>query len=103
MITTQPWARPDTDNTSDAEAGSAAGHDDKFHEECGVVGVWNMTDAAAVAALGLHALQHRGQEATGIVCYDGQRFHAHKGMGLVGDVFADTRVMATLKGSSAIG
>ena len=46
--------------------------DDKLHEECGVFGVWNVTDAAAVTALGLHALQHRGQEATGIVSYDGQ-------------------------------
>jgi len=77
--------------------------DDKFHEECGVVGLWNMPDAAAVSALALHALQHRGQEATGIVTFDGQRFHSQKGMGLVGDVFADTRVMAGLKGTSAIG
>jgi amidophosphoribosyltransferase len=77
--------------------------DDTLHEECGVFGVWNVPDAAAVTALGLHALQHRGQEATGIVSYDGNRFHSHKGMGLVGDNFSDARVMATLRGPIAIG
>ena len=63
------------------------GDDDKMHEECGVFGVWNMPDAAAVTALGLHALQHRGQEATGITTFDGHRFHNHKGLGLVGRQF----------------
>jgi amidophosphoribosyltransferase len=80
-----------------------AGEDDKLHEECGVIGLWNVTDAAAVTALGLHALQHRGQEATGIVSYDGARFHSHKGMGLVGDNFGDARVIASLPGPAAIG
>ena len=79
------------------------GQDDKPHEECGVFGIWNTTDAAAVAALGLHALQHRGQEATGIVSYDGHRFHSHKGLGLVGDNFGDARVIAGLPGSRAVG
>jgi amidophosphoribosyltransferase len=82
---------------------SPHGDDDKFHEECGVFGVWNVSDAAAVTALGLHALQHRGQEATGIVTFDGARFHSHKGMGLVGDNFGDARVIASLPGPSAIG
>jgi len=77
--------------------------DDKLHEECGVFGVWNMVDAAAVTALGLHALQHRGQEATGIVSYDGQRFHQQRGLGLVGDNFGDARVIASLPGANAIG
>ena len=77
--------------------------DDKLHEECGVFGVWNCADAAAVTALGLHALQHRGQEATGIVSYDGSRFHAHKGLGLVGENYSDARVMARLPGSRAVG
>jgi amidophosphoribosyltransferase len=77
--------------------------DDTLHEECGVFGVWNVPDAAAVSALGLHALQHRGQEATGIVAYDGTRFHSHKGMGLVGDNFGDARVIASLPGRTAIG
>ncbi len=77
--------------------------DDKPHEECGVFGIWNHADAAAVTALGLHALQHRGQEATGIASYDGKRFHLHKGLGLVGDNFGDARVMATLPGNRAVG
>jgi amidophosphoribosyltransferase len=80
-----------------------AGHDDKLHEECGVVGIWNHPDAAAVTALGLHALQHRGQEATGIVTFDGQRFHSHRGLGLVGDNFGDARVIASLAGNRALG
>ncbi len=80
-----------------------AAEDDKPHEECGVFGVWNVPDAAAVTALGLHALQHRGQEATGIVSFDGARFHSHKGMGLVGDNFGDARVIASLPGTRAIG
>jgi amidophosphoribosyltransferase len=79
------------------------GDDDKFHEECGVIGLWNVPDASAVTALGLHALQHRGQEATGIVSYDGARFHSHKGLGLVGDIFGDAKVIAGLPGINAIG
>jgi amidophosphoribosyltransferase len=77
--------------------------DDKPHEECGVVGLWNHPDAAAVAALGLHALQHRGQEAAGIVTYDGSHFHSHRGLGLVGDNFGDARVIASLAGNRAVG
>ena len=81
----------------------ATDEDDTLHEECGVFGVWNIVDAAAVTALGLHALQHRGQEATGIVSYDGRRFHQQRGLGLVGDNFGDARVIASLPGASAIG
>ncbi|MBU6449165.1 MAG: amidophosphoribosyltransferase [Rhodospirillales bacterium] len=77
--------------------------DDKPHEECGVFGAWNVSDAAAITALGLHALQHRGQEATGIVTHDGVRFHSHKGLGLVGDNYGDAKVMAGLPGARAIG
>ena len=77
--------------------------DDKPHEECGVFGIWNHPDAAAVTALGQHALQHRGQESTGIVSFDGRHFHSHRGMGLVGDNFSDARVMASLAGTSAVG
>ena len=79
------------------------GEADTLHEECGVFGVFNVTDAAALTALGLHALQHRGQEATGIVSFDGRRFHMQKGLGLVGDNFGDARVIASLPGISAIG
>ncbi len=77
--------------------------DNSLHEECGVFGVWNVPDASAVAALGLHALQHRGQEATGIVSFDGARFHSHRGMGLVGDNFSDRRVIDKLPGRTALG
>jgi amidophosphoribosyltransferase len=79
------------------------GDDDKLHEECGVFGVWGVADAAALTALGLHALQHRGQESTGIVTYDGARFHSHRGLGLVGDNFSDAKVIAGLPGRSALG
>lgn len=84
-------------------AGDGSPDGDKLHEECGVVGLWNVPDAAAVIALGLHALQHRGQEATGIVSYDGARFHSHRGMGLVGDNFGDAKVIGSLKGLNAVG
>jgi amidophosphoribosyltransferase len=79
------------------------GDDDKFHEECGVIGIWNHSDAAALTALGLHALQHRGQEASGIVTFDGKHFHSHRGMGLVGENFSDARTMARLPGNRAMG
>ena len=78
--------------------------EDKLHEECGVFGVWRAADAAALTALGLHALQHRGQEASGIVSLDENGiFHAHKGLGLVGDIFGDAKVIAGLPGNSAVG
>jgi len=78
--------------------------DDHPHEECGVVGVWGSMDAAALTALGLHALQHRGQEAAGIVSLQSSgQFHAHKGRGLVGDNFGDAAVIAGLPGHAAVG
>ncbi|WP_114393612.1 amidophosphoribosyltransferase [Oleisolibacter albus] len=77
--------------------------DDKLREECGVFGVLGPQDAAALAALGLHALQHRGQEAAGIVSFDGSEFHAHRALGQVGDIFGNEQVMRTLKGAAAIG
>ena len=61
---------------------------DRLREECGVFGIFGHPDAAAVTALGLHALQHRGQEATGIVTFDGTRFHSERRLGLVGDAFS---------------
>ncbi|GGE46978.1 amidophosphoribosyltransferase [Agaricicola taiwanensis] len=76
---------------------------DRLHEECGVFGIFGHPDAAALTALGLHALQHRGQEAAGIVTYDGGRFHAEKRLGLVGDHFSDSRVIERLPGKAAIG
>lgn len=77
--------------------------DDKLHEECGVFGIYGHSEAAALTALGLHALQHRGQEAAGIVSYDGRHFHSHKGMGKVGDNFSSEKVISSLKGSAALG
>jgi amidophosphoribosyltransferase len=77
--------------------------DDHLHEECGVFGVWGHAEAAALTALGLHALQHRGQEAAGIVAYDGEQFHAHRGLGHVGENFGSKDVIASLPGHSAIG
>ncbi len=77
--------------------------DDKLHEECGIFGVWGSPDAAALSALGLHALQHRGQEACGIVAYDGRQFHAHRGLGQVGDNLNSEAVISRLPGFAAIG
>jgi amidophosphoribosyltransferase len=76
---------------------------DHFHEECGVFGIYGHPDAAALTALGLHALQHRGQEAAGIVAYDGSQFNAHRGPGLVGDNFGSKDVIGRLPGTVAIG
>lgn len=77
--------------------------DDRLREECGVFGIFNHPDAAAITALGLHALQHRGQEASGIVSYDGKNFHSERRMGLVGDSFSKASVVGRLKGRMAIG
>lgn len=76
---------------------------DKFHEECGVFGVYGHPDASALTALGLHALQHRGQEAAGIVSYNGHQFYSHRALGLVGDNFNSQKVINKLKGDYAIG
>ncbi len=77
--------------------------DDKLHEECGIFGVYGSKDAGALAALGMHALQHRGQEAAGIVTCDGQQFHSHRALGHVGENFGDPAVMGKLPGGLAIG
>src|SRR3954465_10194735 len=77
--------------------------DDTLRLECGVFGVYGVRDAAAVTALGMHALQHRGQEACGIASFDGQRFHTERHMGLVGDAFGGGDLVERLPGRSAIG
>jgi amidophosphoribosyltransferase len=78
--------------------------DDKLHEECGVFGVFGHPDAGALTVLGLHALQHRGQEAAGIVTYDGTQFIAERHPGLVGDIFGKNSPHAEkLKGGNAVG
>ena len=76
---------------------------DTLHEECGVFGIHNFEDASALTALGLHALQHRGQEAAGIATYDGKHFHLERRFGLVGDNYSDAATMAKLPGNNAIG
>ncbi len=76
---------------------------DRLREECGVFGIFGHADAAALTALGLHALQHRGQEAAGIVSFDNGRFHSERRLGLVGDTFSDASVIAKLKGTQAVG
>ena len=76
---------------------------DRLREECGVFGIFGHPDAAAITALGLHALQHRGQEAAGIVSFDGKRFHSERRLGLVGDAFAKRTVIDRLPGNAAIG
>ena len=75
----------------------------KLKEECGLFGVSNNTDASALTALGLHALQHRGQEGCGIVSFDGKKYHSEKRFGLVGDNFSKEKVLKNLSGNYAIG
>ncbi len=75
---------------------------DQFHEECGVFGIFNHAEAANMAYLGLHALQHRGQEGAGIVSSDGQTLHSERGVGLVGEIFTRDRI-ALLPGNMALG
>ena len=75
----------------------------KLKEECGVFGISNMPDASTLTALGLHALQHRGQEGCGIVSFDGKKYHSEKRFGLVGDNFNKEKVLKKLPGKFAIG
>jgi amidophosphoribosyltransferase len=77
--------------------------DDKLREECGIFGVSAMEGAAALVALGLHALQHRGQEAAGITTYDGHHFHTHRAMGHVAGNFDRDDVIRALPGTVACG
>jgi amidophosphoribosyltransferase len=76
---------------------------DTLREECGVFGIFGHPEAAAITALGLHALQHRGQEAAGIVSFDGTRFHSERRLGLVGDTFSRREVIERLPGNAAVG
>ena len=76
---------------------------DKLREECGIFGAINASDAAAVTALGLHALQHRGQEAAGIVSFDGSEFYVRRGLGHVAENFSSSGAIAELPGHMAAG
>jgi amidophosphoribosyltransferase len=86
--------------TADDDDGSDL--DDHFHDQCGVFGIWGSFEAANHTYLGLHALQHRGQEAAGIVSSDGAQVYAHRALGLVQDIFS-APVLAKLPGDRAIG
>ena len=77
--------------------------DDKLREECGIFGIWNADVAASFVALGLHALQHRGQEAAGVTSFDGNSFHSHRAMGHVAGNFDRDEVIRSLAGHTAIG
>lgn len=77
--------------------------DDKLHEECGIFGIFGNEDAAVHTALGLHALQHRGQAAAGIVTYDGRQYHSHRSLGLIADNFSTEDVVSLLQGHNALG
>ncbi len=90
MLTTNPFESSGLD-------------DDKLREECGVFGIWGADGAASFVALGLHALQHRGQEAAGITSFDGKAFHTHRAMGHVAGNFDRDEIMRPLAGRTAIG
>ena len=77
--------------------------DDKLREECGIFGVSGASGAAALVALGLHALQHRGQEAAGITSFDGTAFHSHRAMGHVAGNFDRDEIIRSLAGDTACG
>jgi predicted glutamine amidotransferase len=98
-----PWTLHATTVRRGLRRGAGLAEDDRLREECGVFGVFGNEDAAALTALGLHALQHRGQEAAGIVTYDGQHFHSERRLGLVGDNFNKVDVIGRLRGHIALG
>src|ERR1700760_2466992 len=76
---------------------------DKLREECGIFGIWGADNSASFVALGLHALQHRGQEAAGITTYDGKHFHSYPAMGHVAGNFDRDDIMRRMPGRTAIG
>ena len=91
------------DNADTLQQDDLGIYGDRLREECGVFGIFGHDDAAAITALGMHALQHRGQEGCGIVTYDGTRFNQERRLGLVGDNFSKASVIERLRGRMAIG
>ena len=77
--------------------------DDKLKEECGIFGIWGADVASSFVALGLHALQHRGQEAAGMTSFDRGHFHSHRAMGHVAGNFDRDDIIRKLAGQTAIG
>ncbi|MFY9628177.1 MAG: amidophosphoribosyltransferase, partial [Methylocystis sp.] len=91
------------ENDPEGVQGRGEFDEDRLREYCGVFGIFDHPDAAVYTALGLHALQHRGQEAAGIVSFDGSRFHAERRLGLVGDHFSKESTIKRLPGLAAVG
>ncbi len=103
---TTPDATGATDSDLDLSADDISmddWQDDKIREECGIFGIFGLDNAASLTALGLHALQHRGQEACGIASYDGEKFHTERHLGLVGDNFTGDDPSLRLPGHISIG
>src|SRR5437868_14801156 len=98
----EPARQPASKMAATRKFSSGVERSDKFKDECGVVSVYNNPEASTLAYLGLHALQHRGQESAGIIVSDGHRLHAHKAMGLVADIYTQD-VIARLPGYHSIG
>ncbi|HTN41949.1 MAG TPA: amidophosphoribosyltransferase, partial [Asticcacaulis sp.] len=96
-------SQPELSALTDPQAHTRDSDDDRPRLECGVFGVYGIDDASAITVLGMHALQHRGEEACGIATCDGKRFYTEREHGLVGDVFTQPDVVARLKGRAAIG
>ena len=94
---------PDGEVDHEQSRSPTGSDEDRLREYCGVFGIFDHPDAAVCTALGLHALQHRGQEAAGIVSFDGSRFHAERRLGLVGDHFSKESTIKRLPGASAVG
>ena len=78
-------------------------HTDRIKDECGVFGIFGTEEASVLTTLGLHSLQHRGQEGAGIVSFDGRNFHSVRKQGLVGDNFNNADILSQLPGKTAIG
>src|SRR5258708_16768327 len=95
-----PDFNPPNSDLQDTDPQDSDLEGDTLREECGVFGIFGHPEAAAITALGLHALQHRGQEAAGLLSFDGPRFHSHRRLGLVGDTFSRRAVIALLPGNA---
>lgn len=96
-------ADSDKSDTQGIFPSSAWLEEDRLREECGVFGIFEHPDASALTVLGLHALQHRGQEAAGVVTYDGEQFHSERRLGLVSEHFTKAAIVDRLHGRSAMG
>jgi len=101
--TTTASSQADSGDSLDSIQLDFDAQEDKIREECGIFGIFGIDNAASLTALGLHALQHRGQEACGIASYDGEKFHTERHLGLVGDNFTGDDPSLRLPGHMSIG